>query len=64
MKNDFTFVRMRKVDHLGHAKNVDKRHPASLFNEPAKDENAFCRIKEEGHIFQKSASDFYFSSQD
>ena len=28
MKNDATFVRMRSGDHLGHAKNVVKRHLA------------------------------------
>ena len=28
MKNDTTFVRMRNGDHLGDAKNVEKKHIA------------------------------------
>ena len=55
MKKDTTFVRMRSSDHLGDAKNVEKGHlaPSNLtFLLVAIDRNGFCRMKEEGQIYQ------------
>ena len=51
MKNDTTFVRMRSSDHLGDAKNVEKKHLAS-FLQIAIDNNGFHRMKEEGQIYK------------
>ena len=55
MKNDTTFVRMRSGDHLGDAKNVEKRHLAPLnltFLLIAIDRNGFRRMKDEGQIYK------------
>ena len=55
MKNDTSFVRMRSGDHLGDAKNVEKRHPAPsnlTFLLIARDRNGFRRTKEEGQIYK------------
>ena len=47
---------MRSGDHIGDAKNVEKRHltPSNLtFLVIAIDRNGFRRMKEEGQIYKK-----------
>ena len=57
---------MRSSDHLGDAKNVEKGHlaPSNLtFLLIAIDTNGFRRMKEEGLIYKKVASEFLVFAQ-
>ena len=61
MKNDTTFVRMRSGHHLGDAKMSEKGtslRRIQTFLLIAIDRNGFHRMKEEGQIYRKNASDF------
>ena len=63
MKIDTTFVCMRSSDHLGDAKNVEKRDLASsslAFLRIAVDESVFRRVKEEGQIYKMLPQFFKF----
>ena len=65
MKNDTTFAHMRSGDHLGDAKNVDKRPLASsnlTYLRIAVDRNGFRRTKEEGRIYKNLFRFFNFCS--
>ena len=65
MKNDTTFVRMRGGDLLGDAKKSKKAPRSVKFNFLliAIDRNGFRRMKEEGLIYKKVASDFLIFAQ-
>ena len=61
MKNDTTFARMRSGDHLGDAKNVEKRHlaPSNLtFLLIAIDRKRFLQNERRRADLQSLASDF------
>ena len=63
MKNDSTFVHMRRRDHLGDAK-MSKRHltPSNLaFFRIVIDKNGFRRMKEEGQIYKILPLNFNFA---